>query len=112
MKKFLIGLMMLFVFAVTVPLEASAQTCRVRSRSYTSRNYFNGNSYSAPRRGNRVKRFFQNRNVRNIALATGGGALLGGILGGRRTSMLKGAIIGAGAGALYTYVLKPRRNYR
>jgi len=54
----------------------------------------------------------RHRNRINMALGTGGGALLGGLIGGR-----KGALIGAGAGlggsALYTYKLNPKtRKYR
>lgn len=44
-----------------------------------------------------------------MIISTGGGALVGGLLGGRRSSMLKGALVGAGAGALYTFVLKPKK---
>jgi hypothetical protein len=46
-----------------------------------------------------------------MGIATGGGALIGGIAGGRRGAGL-GALTGLGAGALYTYVLnKKRRRY-
>jgi hypothetical protein len=98
---------MLAVFAVTVPLTVDAQTCRCRrassrtrvSRSYATRGY----TYRKPSFWSR------HRNTRNMLLATGGGALLGGLLGGRRSSMGKGALVGAGAGALYTFVLKPKR---
>jgi hypothetical protein len=105
MKKFLIGLIMLAVFAVTIPLSVDAQTCRTRKRkSYATRSY--------QVRGYQTRRpsFWQrHRNLRNVLLATGGGALIGGLWGGSRKSMLKGAVVGAGSGALYTYVLKPRK---
>lgn len=53
----------------------------------------------------------RHRNRINMAVGTGGGALLGGLIGGR-----KGALIGAGAGlggsALYTYKFnKKKRRY-
>lgn len=104
MKKFLIGLLMLAVFAVTVPLSVDAQTCRPRRKAKVSRNYqVRGYQYQRPS-------FYQrHRNLINIAAATGGGALIGGLMGGRRSSMLKGALVGAGAGALYTFVLKPKK---
>lgn len=119
MKKFLIGLVVLFVLAVGLPIVANAQSCKVQQRN-VSRNYYNNDGYynrnnrSYNRnRGSRVGNFVRNRNVRNIALATGGGALAGGLIGGNRKGILKGAIVGAGAGALYTYVLKPqKRGYR
>jgi hypothetical protein len=43
-----------------------------------------------------------------MGIATGGGALLGGLIGGRRGAGL-GALIGLGSGALYTYKLRPKR---
>lgn len=107
MKKFLIGLLMFGVFAVTVPLSVDAQTCRPKRKSYASRNT---RSYQV--RGYQAQRqswWSRNRNTRNMIISTGGGALVGGLLGGRRSSMLKGALVGAGAGALYTFVLKPKK---
>ncbi len=146
MKKFLVGLVMLFVFAVTVPLAADAQTCRCRpvrrsysrssyNRSRQSRNSYARNSnsryanrgYSENAYGNRgysngyyanrgytyqrPSFYRRHRNVINLGIATGGGALIGGIAGGRRGAGV-GALVGAGSGALYTYVLnKKRRRY-
>lgn len=112
MKKLLLGLAVLAVFMVSVPLTTDAQTCHPRrqrarvSRSYAVRSY----NYQRPG-------FWQrHRNLKNIALATGGGALLGGLIGGSRKGIGIGALVGAGSGALYTYVLKPKkrvyRNYR
>ena len=53
----------------------------------------------------------RHRNRINMAIGTGGGAVLGGLIGGR-----KGALIGAGTGlagsAMYTYVWnKKKRKY-
>ena len=139
MKKFLVGLIMLFVFAVTVPLSADAQTCRCRpirrsysSRSYNRRNvsrsYYGNRGYSENYYGNRgyaASNYYGNRgyvyqrpsfyrrhrNVVNLGVATGGGALIGALTGGRRGAGI-GALIGAGSGALYTYVLnKKKRRY-
>ncbi len=119
MKKFIAGLVMLFVFAVTVPLSANAQTYRCRqvrrssynSRSYNrrnvNRNYYGNRGYSESSyrsRGYANNNYYGNRgyvyrqpsfyrrhrNVVNLGIATGGGALIGGIAGGRR---------GAGIGA-------------
>ena len=44
----------------------------------------------------------------NIGVATGAGALIGGLLGGRR-GVGYGILGVAGAGALYTYGLNPKR---
>ena len=118
MKKFLIGLVVLFVLAVALPIAANAQQCNLRQRN-VSRSYYNNDgyyrqnrNYGQQRRGNRVANFFRNRNVSNIGLSTGGGAIIGGLLGGNRKGIAKGAIVGAGAGALYTYILRPKRGYR
>lgn len=134
MKKFIAGFVILFVFAITVPITADAQTCRsgrnYRSNSYNSRNYSNRNyrssRYNSRNYSNRNYRtrgytyqrpsfYRRHKNIIDIGVGTGGGALIGGILGGRRGAGY-GALIGAGSGALYTYVLRPKtkraRNYR
>lgn len=123
MKKFLTGFVILFVFAVTLPLTANAQTCYPRKRSNVNRSNYN-NAYYAPNRNyrnrtyysqnnNRRPGYFQrHRNVKNIALGAGGGAIIGALIGGRK-GLAVGALAGAGSGALYTYVLKPKkRTYR
>lgn len=103
MKKLFATLVMMSFFAIALPITADAQQrCykpRRSSRTYQTRGY----SYQKP------SFYRRHRNLVNIAAATGGGALLGGLIGGRRSSMGKGALIGAGAGALYTYVLKPKK---
>lgn len=115
MKKFLVVLMALFVFAVTVPVSVEAQSCRLKSRkSYSSRNARNSRyavrGYSAQRRPSFYRR---HRNVINMAIGTGAGALVGGLIGGRRGAGW-GALAGAGGSALYTYKINPkkRRYYR
>lgn len=113
MKKFIAGLVILFVFAVTVPLSVDAQTCRGKRKSYTSKRY-NSRNYSNQRyqtRGYVYQKpsFYQrHKNLIDIGIGTGGGALLGGLLRGKRGAGY-GALIGAGSGALYTYVLKPKK---
>ena len=104
MKKFIIGLIMLAVFAVTVPLSVNAQTCRPKRKAYASKNY-KVKGYQAQRQG----WWDRNRNTRNMIISTGAGALVGGLWGGNRKGIAKGALVGAGAGALYTFVLKPKR---
>lgn len=123
MKKFVAGLLVLFVLMIGLPLSAEAHNgCprhRRASRSYTSRNYRTvqpryrsyrtyrtaGYSYQRP------SFYRRHRNLINLGIATGGGALIGGIAGGRRGAGI-GALVGAGSGALYTYVLnKKKRRY-
>jgi hypothetical protein len=73
---------------------------------------------SAPRRvyydyGQRSGRSFwqKHRDKLTLAMGTGGGALLGGLIGGKRGAGI-GALAGAGGSALYTYKIRKRnRNY-
>jgi hypothetical protein len=75
-------------------------------------------SRSAPRRvyydyGQRSGRSFwqKHRDKLTLAMGTGGGALLGGLIGGKRGAGI-GALAGAGGSALYTYKIRKRnRNY-
>jgi hypothetical protein len=139
MKKFLVGLVMMFVFAVGLPLSVEAHNgCprhRVRkssynrsyartNRTYRTNRYYNtsnrsyrsypANPYYATRGYSTYRRpsfYRRHRNLINIAIATGAGALIGGIARGRRGAGI-GALIGAGGGALYTYgINKKRRRY-
>ena len=73
---------------------------------------------SAPRRvyydyGQTKGRSFwqKHRDKLTVAMGTGGGALLGGLIGGKKGAGI-GALAGAGGSALYTYKIRKRnRNY-
>ncbi|MFL6254107.1 MAG: hypothetical protein ACJ74T_03720 [Pyrinomonadaceae bacterium] len=73
---------------------------------------------SAPRRvyydygQTRGRSFWQkHRDKLTVAMGAGGGALLGGLIGGKRGAGI-GALAGGGGSALYTYKLRKRnRNY-
>ena len=126
MKKFLAGLVVLFVLLVGLPLAADAQTCRGRNnysgKRYTNRNvsrnnygnrygYNNSNRRSSSTRGYTYQRpnFYQrHRNLINLGIGTGGGAIIGALAGGKRGALI-GTAIGAGSSALYTYVLNPKK---
>ena len=78
-----------------------------RSRSVAS----NGGSrqayydYSEPRRG---RSFWQkHRDKLTVAMGAGGGALIGGLIGGKKGAGI-GALAGGGGSALYTYKLRNR----
>ena len=111
MKKFLIVMLAFFVFAVTLPVTTEAQSCRRKyrrsaaTRAYKAKPRYAVRSYTAQKRPSFYRR---HRNLINIGIATGAGALIGGLLGGRRGAGL-GILGGAGAGALYTYKLNPKR---
>jgi len=114
MKKFLVTLMMFLVFAIGLPLTAEASGCTCRRyyrhrRSHVSRVYRHRTSYRTASYVARRPSFYRrHRNMINIGIATGAGALIGGLLGGRR-GVGYGILGGAGAGALYTYKLNPKR---
>ena len=125
MKKFVAGLLVLFVLMIGLPLSAEAHyNCprhRRASRSYTSRNYYRQTRYRTNRSYSNYRTagysyqrpsfYRRHRNLINLGIATGGGTLIGAIAGGRRGAGI-GALSGLGAGALYTYVLnKKRRRY-
>ena len=99
MKKFIATLMMMVMLAVVLPLSANAQ---IRGNRYTR------NRTDATRVYKRPNFYQRHRNLINIGIGTGAGALLGGLIGGK-----KGALIGAGAGgggaALYTYKIRPKK---
>jgi hypothetical protein len=122
MKKVLASFLVLFVLMIGLPLTAEAHKgCyrhRRAKRANYSRTYYRAPTYyAAPRyrtAGYSYQRpsfYRRHRNLINVGVATGAGALLGGILRGKRGAGY-GALIGAGSGALYTYVLnKKKRRY-
>jgi outer membrane lipoprotein SlyB len=113
MKKFLVSIMMFLVFAIGLPMSAEAYACPRHRRHYARSHRVRTVSYAT--RGYAVKRpsfYRRHRNIINMGIGAGAGALIGGLLGGRRGVGL-GLLGGAGAGALYTYKLNPkkRRSY-
>jgi hypothetical protein len=108
MKKFLISIMMLLVFAAVLPMSAEACPRHRRHRTYASRSYRTTHYRTASYVARRPSFYRRHRNLINIGIATGAGALVGGLIGGRRGVGL-GLLGGAGAGALYTYKLNPKR---
>src|ERR1041384_2867610 len=90
--------------------NASQRTVAYR----TSRRSYNGSrrvyyDYSNAPRG---RSFWQkHRDKLTVAMGTGAGAILGGLIGGKKGAGI-GALAGAGGSALYTYKLRKRhRNY-
>jgi len=88
----------------TYPASYTASNNRTYARRYSSsrRTYYD---YSSAPRG---RTFWQkHRDKLTLAMGTGGGALLGGLIGGKRGAGI-GALAGAGGSALYTYKLRKR----
>src|SRR5215208_3043187 len=89
---------------------------RVVNRTATRTRYVSRNS--APRRvyydyGQTKGRSFwqKHRDKLTVAMGAGGGALVGGLIGGKKGAGI-GALAGGGGSALYTYKLRKRnRNY-
>ena len=99
MRQSISTIIIMAMMAIMLPLAANAQTRNeryYRNRTNTTRVYHRPSFYR------------RHKNLIDIGIGTGGGALLGGLLRGRRGAGY-GALIGAGSGALYTYVLKPKR---
>jgi hypothetical protein len=119
MKKIVAAFVLAAMMIIGLPLAAEAHNgCRVhrrsKARSYSTRRYaprqyyapaYSQNYYTVQRRPSFYRR---HRNLVNLGVATGAGALIGGLLRGKRGALI-GAGAGAGAGALYTYILRPKK---
>jgi hypothetical protein len=105
MKKYLITfIMMTFVVGLMpllLPITAEAQ--KIYARRVVGRN--GRVRYVRTRKPSFYRR---HRNRVNMAVGTGAGALLGGLIGGRKGALIGGAT-GLGGSALYTYKIKPKR---
>jgi hypothetical protein len=114
MKKVLASLLVLFVLMVGLPLSAEAHnSCprhRRAKRTYATRTYRAATpTYRTAGYTYRKPTFYErHRNIINVGIGTGAGALIGGLTKGKRGAGY-GALIGAGSGALYTYVLRPKK---
>lgn len=98
MKKYIGAFLMMAMMAVLIPLfagSADAQTRRNRDRGRYSERYEKRNVYQ------------RHRNIINIGIGTGAGALIGAMVGGKKGALI-GAAAGAGGSALYTYKLNPK----
>ena len=108
MKKFIFSFFIMSLFAgmliFTAPVSVQAQ-----EKTYLRKVVRNGKV-----RYIRVAKpsfYRRHRNRVNMAIGTGAGALIGGIVGGGRGALI-GAGVGAGSSALYTYVWnKKKRKY-
>ncbi len=123
MKKLIVSLMCLIVFAVAaVPAGACTRHHRHSSR-FARSNFAHSHSRYATTASNRYgnsrsayysygqprhRTFWQkHRDKLTVAAGTGGGAIIGGLIGGHKGAAI-GALSGAGGSALYTYKLRNR----
>ena len=89
--------------------NAQLGTSSRTSASYRTSRYYNGRrvyyDYGTQRRG---RTFWQkHRDKLTLAMGTGGGAIIGGLIGGKRGAGI-GSLVGLGSSALYTYKLRHR----
>jgi|SRR5579885_731740 len=85
-------------------VESVRATTSSRYAGHTaSRSVYRSHEPSRP-----VSGWEKHRDILTVALGTGGGALLGGLIGGRKGTAI-GAIAGAGSSALYTLKLRKRK---
>ena len=103
---------MFLVFAIGLPLTAEAQTCRCRRyrhRTVAHRTVYRNRAYGTQAYVAKRPSFYRrHRNMINMGICAGAGALVGGLIGGRR-GVGYGLLAGTGAGALYTYKLNPKK---
>jgi outer membrane lipoprotein SlyB len=105
MKKHLIAFIMMVLVVGLMPLvlPVSAEAQKIYARRVVDRNgrvrYVRTQKPSFYRR---------HRNRVNVGAGTIGGAILGGLIGGKKGALIGGAA-GAGGSALYTYKIKPKQ---
>ena len=104
MRKFIITFTMMALFVGIVPL---AMPVNVEAQTYLRKvkDRYGRTRYVPVRKPSYYRR---HRNRINMAVGTGAGAILGGLIGGRK-GLLIGSGIGLGSSALYTYKLKPKK---
>jgi hypothetical protein len=102
MKKHITTLIAMAILAATVPLLATttfAQTTYYRTRD---------GRVVVLKRPNFYRR---HRKAINIGGGTVAGALIGGLIGGKK-GLIIGGLAGAGGGALFTHKQRPKNYYR
>ena len=95
---------MLAMIAVVIPFAATTTNAQTTRRYYSAPRTYTTRTYQRP------SYYKRHRNIINMAIGTGAGALLGGLIGGKKGALI-GLAAGAGGSALYTYKLKPKRTY-
>lgn len=106
MKKRLIAtFMMIAMLAVMLPFSASTASAQSTRYNGNNRNYnqrvYNQRVYKKP------SVYSKHRNLINIGIGTGAGAILGALFGGKKGAAV-GALVGGGGAAVYSYGIKPK----
>lgn len=107
MKKFLIAFFMMTLVVglmpLMLPVSAQAQQRKIYARRVVDRN--GRVRYVRTRKPSFYRR---HRNRVNVGAGTVGGAILGGLIGGKKGALIGGAA-GAGGSSLYTYKIRPKK---
>lgn len=88
MKKYIATFVMMAMMAIMIPLTATTASAQ---------------TYKKP------SIYKRHRNLINIGIGTGAGALIGALIGGKKGAAI-GALAGGGGSALYSYKIKPKTN--
>ena len=97
--------MMFAMMAVMIPFMSTSVDAQSRYR--TNRNNYSRNYDRYDDRYDDRSTYDKHRNLINIGVGTGAGALIGALLGGKKGALI-GAAVGGGGSALYSYVLNPK----
>lgn len=106
MKKY-ISIFMMLVFLAGLMFVIMPETATAQRKQYAQR-YVDRNGRVRYRRVAKPSFYRRHRNRVNVGAGTVGGAILGGLLGGKKGALIGGAA-GAGGAGLYTYKIKPKK---
>jgi hypothetical protein len=106
MKKILITFMMMALVVGLMPLMMPI-TAEAQQKIY-ARRVVDRNGRVRYVRTSKPSFYRRHRNRVNMAIGTGAGALIGGLLGGKKGALIGGGL-GLGSSALYTYKLVPKQ---
>ena len=94
-----------FLFAALVPIVVLLYLLKIRRRDAVVSTLRFWQRIAAE---NRRRTFWQkHRDKLTLAMGTGGGAIIGGLIGGKRGAGI-GSLVGLGSSALYTYKIRKR----
>lgn len=106
MKKHLIAFIMMVLVVGLMPLMLP--TTAEAQRKVYARRVVDRNGRVRYVRSNKPSFYRRHRNRVNVGAGTVGGAILGGLIGGKKGALI-GGTAGAGGSALYTYKIKPKK---
>lgn len=101
MKKILVTFLMMMVMAVILPIAANAQT-------YTTKRVYRNGRYVTVRVYPKRSFYRRHRKKINTAAATGGGAIIGALINGKKGAVI-GGLAGAGGSTIYNQKTKKRQ---